>query len=386
MVGFLSLVSYCAGAAADVTSFPSYRLPLRMSGLFPILADDEDPIRADLEKARKAFKEETDAFQKAVDSHFDAREDLARKDGTKKLVDQIKAERQEFKQTGRIPKTLPAQTRQKMSAGRTSMINAYNQAIKDYTKLKKDQEAEAIEKELDAFTKKDVGAPSVSKEATKLGFLDKVFTDADGEHPFVLFVPKDYKGDKEYPVILFLHGAGETGTDGKRQSQTGIGPAIKKREKSFGFITIMPQAETRGWGADGPNAKRALAILEQVQKEYKTDPKRVYLTGLSMGGFGTWSLAAKYPDKWAAIAPVCGGGNVKDAAKLKDLPIWNFHGDADTAVKVDLSRNLIKAIEEAGGKPKYTEYPGVGHNSWDKAYGTDELYTWFLSHTKDKKE
>jgi predicted peptidase len=231
-----------------------------------------------------------------------------------------------------------------------------------------------------------ISPSAASADDAKTGFVDKVYKDSDGEFPFVVFVPKDYKGDKEYPVILFLHGAGETKGKGKGKgkmpAEVGIGPAIKKREKTFPFITIIPQAETFGWGADTANAKRALGMLEQVQKEYKTDPKRVYLTGLSMGGFGTWSLAAKYPDKWAAIAPVCGGGNVKDAAKIKDLPIWCFHGDADTAVKVELSRNMIKAVEEAGGKPKYTEYPKVGHNSWDKAYGTDELYTWFLEHKK----
>jgi len=125
-----------------------------------------------------------------------------------------------------------------------------------------------------------------------------------------------------------------------------------------------------------------LAMLEAATKEYNGDPKQTYLTGLSMGGYGTWSMAAAFPDKWAAIAPICGRGDPKTAEKLKDLPIWCFHGDADTAVKVEGSRGIIKAIEAAGGKPKYTEYPGVGHNSWDKAYGTDELYTWLLTNKK----
>src|SRR5579884_3259725 len=127
------------------------------------------------------------------------------------------------------------------------------------------------------------------------GFLNRVHKDADGkEARYVLFVPPDYKGDKPYPVILFLHGAGETGTDGERQAKVGIGPAIKKQEKTFPFLVVFPQSQKRTWQADSADAQRALAILAEVQKQYKTDPKRVYLTGLSMGGFGTWSLAAKY--------------------------------------------------------------------------------------------
>jgi predicted peptidase len=98
-----------------------------------------------------------------------------------------------------------------------------------------------------------------------------------------------------------------------------------------------------------------------------------------MGGAGTWSLAVKYPDKWAAIVPICGRGDPKQAEKIKHIPCWCFHGDADKAVKVEYSREMIKALKEAGGSPKYTEYPGVGHNSWDRAYGTRELYDWLLA-------
>jgi predicted peptidase len=228
------------------------------------------------------------------------------------------------------------------------------------------------------------------------GFLNRVFKDKDGkEAKYVLFIPNDYKGDKPYPVILFLHGAGETGTDGEKQAKVGIGPAIRKQEKTFPFITVMPQSQKRSWLADPDDAKwtgfkggdgkantedaeRALAILEEVKKTYKVDDKRVYLTGLSMGGYGTWSLAAKYPDRWAAIVPVCGKGDPMAGTKIKNVPCWAFHGDADTAVKVDGSRNMIKAMKDAGGNPKYTEYPGVGHNSWDMAYGTAELYDWLL--------
>ena len=225
---------------------------------------------------------------------------------------------------------------------------------------------------------------AVTASAADTGFVDKTYKDDKGtEHKYVLFVPHDYKKGTPTPTILFLHGAGETkAKEGAKQGQmpvkVGIGPAIKKREKTFPFLTIIPQAPVRGWQAGGESAKMALAILADVEKEYSVDPKRIYLTGLSMGGFGTWSLAAAMPDKWAAIAPICGGGNPKMADKIKDISTWCFHGDADTAVKVQLSRDMIEAVKKAGGKPEYTEYPGVGHNSWDKAYGTDELYEWML--------
>jgi len=229
-------------------------------------------------------------------------------------------------------------------------------------------------------------AMALSTQAADTGFLDKTFKDAAGaEHKYVLFVPHDYKKGTATPTILFLHGAGETKSKdgkGKMPVEVGIGPAIKKREKTFSFITVIPQAPVRGWQNGGESAKMALGILEAVEKEYTVDPKRTYLTGLSMGGFGTWSLAFHHPEKWAAIVPVCGGGDPKGAEKIKDIPCWCFHGDEDNAVKVDLSRAMIEALKKAGGNPKYDEYKGVGHNSWDKAYGTDELYTWMLKQSK----
>jgi predicted peptidase len=232
---------------------------------------------------------------------------------------------------------------------------------------------------------------AASAFAADTGFIDKTFKDSYGtEHKYVLFVPHDYKKDKPTPTILFLHGAGETkqkegakkkGTP-KMPVEVGIGPAIKKREKTFPFLTIIPQAPTFGWGAESVGGKLALAILEEVEKNYSVDKKRIYLTGLSMGGMGTWSHAVATPDKWAAIVPICGRGDPSKAEKIKDLPCWAFHGDADEAVKVSGSRDMIEAIKKAGGTPKYDEYKGVGHNSWDKAYATDELYEWLLKQSK----
>jgi predicted peptidase len=229
---------------------------------------------------------------------------------------------------------------------------------------------------------------AVSANAADTGFVDKTFKDSAGaEHKYVLFVPHDYKKGTPTPTILFLHGAGETkpkegAKPGKMPVEVGIGPAIKKRETTFPFLTIIPQAPVRGWQANGESAKMALGVLAAVEKDYSVDPKRTYLTGLSMGGMGTWSLAMAMPDKWAAIVPICGRGDTKSAAKIKDLPCWCFHGDADTSVNVSGSRDLIEAIKKAGGDPKYTEYPGVGHDSWTKAYGTDELYEWMLKQVK----
>ena len=221
--------------------------------------------------------------------------------------------------------------------------------------------------------------PAVAADPVKTGFLEKRFKNADGhESSYVVFVPHCYDGKKAMPVILFLHGSGETKGGTKMPVEVGIGPAIKKREKEFPFITVIPQSEKRTWKADSEDGKRALAILDEVLKNYQCDPTRIYLTGLSMGGYGTWSLATAHPEKWAAIVPVCGGGDPSSAGKIKDLPCWCFHGDADKAVPVARSREMIAALKKAGGTPKYTEYPGVGHNSWDKAYGTEDLYAWLL--------
>jgi predicted peptidase len=215
------------------------------------------------------------------------------------------------------------------------------------------------------------------------GFVDRIHKDPDGrEVKYVLFVPHEYKGDKPYPLILFLHGAGEREGGKKAPVEVGIGPAIKKLgEEKFGFFVLIPRcgpAPGHSWRADGPDAHQALAMLQDVDKDYKIDAKRVYLTGLSMGGFGTWGLAAQHPERWAAIVPICGGGSPKNVPKIRDIPCWCFHGEKDPTVPAEKSREMIKALEAAGGHPKYTEYPGVGHNSWDKAYNTPELYDWLL--------
>ncbi len=221
------------------------------------------------------------------------------------------------------------------------------------------------------------------------GFQDKVTKDPDGkEAKWVLFVPKAAAKPKEgekFPLIVFLHGSGETGTDGKKQAEVGLGPAVKKQAETFPAYVIFPQSQKRSWQAGGPDSDRALRILDQFVKENPVDPNRIYLTGLSMGGFGTFSLAVSQADRWAAIVPICGGGLPSHAEKFKHIPCWCFHGDMDKAVAVTYSRFMIEALKKVGGEPKYTEYPGVEHNSWDKAYATPELYTWLFAQKRQPK-
>src|SRR5262245_56660116 len=201
--------------------------------------------------------------------------------------------------------------------------------------------------------------PARAEETPKTGFVDKNFKNADGTtSPYVVFVPKDYDGKKEYPIILFLHGSGETKGGKKMPVEVGIGTAIKKREKDFPFIVVIPQSEKRTWKADSDDTKRALAMLDEVAKEYKVDAKRQILSGLSMGGSGTWSIAAAHPDRWAAMVPSCGLGDPKDAEKTKAIPTWGFVADKDSERVVTGMKDMMDALKKAGAEPKYTVYPG----------------------------
>jgi predicted peptidase len=228
-------------------------------------------------------------------------------------------------------------------------------------------------------------APSVAAD-TKTGFVDKVHKNTDGtESKYVVFVPHAYTGEKEFPIILFLHGSGETKGDksGKMPVEQGIGPHIRRHEKTFPAIVVIPQSEKRTWQAETDDGKRAMAMLDATMKEYKTDPKRQYLTGLSMGGYGCWSHAAAYADRWACFAPVCGGARTAAdvpaiAAKVKDIPCWCWHGDKDATVRPEKSRELIEAMKKLGATPRYTELAFVAHNSWDAAYATPDLIQWMM--------
>lgn len=218
----------------------------------------------------------------------------------------------------------------------------------------------------------------------------KTIVQKDGkEYPFEIYLPKGYTGRSAVPLIFFLHGSGEREGGKNKPSEVGLGPWIGTLEEDFPFIVVFPRfGENGSWLATGEDAQRAMAILEKVETDYKVDDKRIYLTGLSMGGNGTWELALANPKKWAAIAPLCGyyaekGSDKFDKSqlsKLKDVPCWCFHGDKDTAVPVSESRKMMAAYWAAGGHPNYTEFPGVPHNCWDMTYKNREFYRWLLSY------
>jgi len=193
---------------------------------------------------------------------------------------------------------------------------------------------------------------------------------------YLLFRPKDYdKISQKWPLILFLHGAGESGDDLSRVKKNGLPKIVET--KDLPFVIVSPQSPRMGWNAEALNA-----LLDEVMKDNRIDPDRVYLTGLSMGGYGTWALASAHPERFAAIAPICGGGDSKQAGRLKGLPTWVFHGAKDPTVPLARSEDMVKAIKEAGGKPKFTVYPEAGHDSWSETYDNPELYEWFLKHKR----
>lgn len=218
--------------------------------------------------------------------------------------------------------------------------------------------------------------PTEAGNATP-GFFLKTLSTQQGDRKYTLYVPTSYDGSKPMPVVLFLHGSGERGTDGVKPAQTGIGPAVLLNKDAFQAIAVIPQARTT-WAAGSDDAKAALAALDAVMKDYRTDPKRVVLTGLSMGGHGAWEMAAAEPGRFAAVVPICGGGRVETAKSLATLPVWAFCGDADRESTVLNLRAMVEAINTAGGHARLTEYRAVGHNSWDRAYDSPELITWLL--------
>lgn len=205
---------------------------------------------------------------------------------------------------------------------------------------------------------------------------------------FQLFLPSGYGVGpaKHWPLILFLHGAGERGDDIERVKVHGP-PKLAEKIADFPFIVISPQCpSSESWNNDVLNA-----LLDHALATWAVDKQRVYLTGLSMGGFGSWSLALENPERFAAVVPICGGGTpiaahmYGDSAKgnaLKSLPFWAFHGALDTTVDPSESARMVESLRAIGCDVKYTIYPGVGHDSWVKAYDDPELYAWLLSHAR----
>ncbi len=196
---------------------------------------------------------------------------------------------------------------------------------------------------------------------------------------YLLYLPKDYGKDTtvKWPLMLFLHGSGERGSDLDKVKAHGP-PKLIAQGKDFPFIILSPQCpDGSWWTTDTLNA-----LLDTTIKNYSVDEDRVYLTGLSMGGFGTYALAAEHPEKFAAIAPICGGGYFRNARRLKNVPVWAFHGGKDPTVPIAENQGMVDAIKAAGGDAKITIYPEAGHDSWTQTYDNPELYTWLLAHKR----
>ncbi len=205
---------------------------------------------------------------------------------------------------------------------------------------------------------------------------------------YLLHLPSDYnpKGKKRWPLILFLHGAGERGTNLWKVAVHGP-PKIIKNTPDFPFIVVSPQCPNgQTWSPE-----TLLALLDDVIKKHRVDTNRVYLTGLSMGGFGTWKLGTLYPERFAAIAPICGGGDTlgvlltsrTKADALKSLGIWAFHGAKDPVVPPQESERMVAACKRAGcADVKHTVYPEADHDSWTETYENQALYDWFLEHRR----
>jgi predicted peptidase len=244
-------------------------------------------------------------------------------------------------------------------------------------------------------------AGSTSGQTTETGFLNRsVVVDAT-EYRYQVYVPREYKRSPAWPIILALHGGGEYGRDGLLQTDVGLARAIRRNADRYPAIVVFPQSPPGGTpGFQALGGRIALAALDKSMAEFGADPSRVYLTGLSMGGNGAWYLAYHHPDRFAALVVVCGfidaftgkasgvrypaivdsgpDASAAIAQRVSKLPIWIFHGDADTVVPVEVSRRMAAALKAIGAPVQYTELPGVDHNSWDPAYGSADLSTWLF--------
>lgn len=247
-----------------------------------------------------------------------------------------------------------------------------------------------------------IAVVGVNAHKHETGFLNRTVTINRTEYRYQVYVPREFDRRKLWPVILFLHGGGEYGSDGMRQTTVGLATAIRRDPDRFPAIVVFPQAKsdsTPGWQLEG--GKAAMAALDRSIKEFRGDKNRVYLTGLSAGGNGSWHLASQYPNRFAAALIICGfifefegrassvhypalapkgESNAYEyiASRVSSIPIWLFHGDADGAVTVDESRRMFAELKKTRANIQYTELPGVGHNAWDPAYSRADVIEWML--------
>lgn len=203
---------------------------------------------------------------------------------------------------------------------------------------------------------------------------------------YLLYLPKDYAAGagKSWPLVLFLHGAGERGTELQKVAVHGP-PKLVKEGKEFPFILASPQCpEGQVW-----DDSALIGLLDEIQSKYAVDGRRVYVTGLSMGGYGTWQLAQRHPQRFAAVAPICGGGDrirallPSQVESLKTLGVWAFHGAKDSVVPLSESERMVEAFKRAGVKDiQLTVYPEANHDSWTETYANPQLYEWLLQHRR----
>jgi predicted peptidase len=223
----------------------------------------------------------------------------------------------------------------------------------------------------------------------------RTYKDADGKSlPYRLLRPDGYDPGTRYPLVLFLHGSGERGDDNEKQLRHGMPEfAGAENRKKYSCFLAAPQCPEGAkwvdvdWSAEAqPQPEKiaeplrlALEMTDALRKEFPIDPRRVYVTGLSMGGYGTWDAITRRPDDFAAAVPVCGGGDPDQVERFARLPIWAFHGARDPVVKPHRSLDMVLALMKAGGAPGYTQYPDVGHDSWVPAYREPRLYEWLFA-------
>lgn len=198
---------------------------------------------------------------------------------------------------------------------------------------------------------------------------------------YLLYLPPDYEADpaRKWPLLLFLHGAGERGDDLEKVKVHGP-PKLIAEGQHFPFIVVSPQCPEGEWWLPA----QLIDLVDDLSTRYRIDPDRLYLTGLSMGGYGTWATAIEYPDRFAALAPICGGGDPEEAERIRHIPAWVFHGAKDPVVPIEQSQAMVQALQRLGAEVRFTVYPEAFHDSWTETYANPELYEWLLQHRRKK--
>lgn len=192
-----------------------------------------------------------------------------------------------------------------------------------------------------------------------------------------LYLPENYEQQEQWPLLVFLHGAGERGDDLQKVKVHGP-PRLIAEGHEFPFIVVSPQCvSNQRWNPDA-----VAHLVDHLCEKYKIDRQRMYLTGLSMGGYGTWATLAAHPKLFAAAAPICGGGDPNTVAQFKHVPLWVFHGAKDSVVPLRRSQEMVDALQAVGGNVKLTVYPEAEHDSWTESYANDELYQFLLQHQR----